>query len=231
MRHESRSIKIVESNWADNDSVDITGVTRLKHADLWDAAKKLCTSHYGGQCALGRRLGVGASEIGQWINLKACPPRKPTKAWTEDRLHKLECDLAELTGKTLEQLFPDSLRKNAEFLAAPKTCERRFSLQQLALANYAAATTERLVAASMPSIESETVDVSGVIQEAIKCLSLRERQVIEMRYGMNGSPVMTYKEVGESLGVTGARVRQIQANATWKLGRSHVAERLALAIE
>ena len=137
----------------------------------------------------------------------------------------------ELTGKALEELFPDSLRKNAEFLAAPKTCERRFSLQQLALANYAAATTERLVAASMPSIESEKADASGVIEEAMKCLSLRERQVIEMRYGMNGSPVMTYREIGEALDVTGGRVQQIEKQATWKLRRPQVAERLALAIE
>jgi len=231
MKHESRSMKIIESDWADNDSVDITGVTRLKHAELWDAAKKLRTLQYGGQSALGRRLGVGASEIGAWINLKGCPPRKPTKAWTEERLRKLECDLMELTGKTLEELFPDSLRKNAEFLAAPKTCERRFCLQQLALANYALATTERLLSASMPSRQSEKADAFGMIQEAMKCLSLRERQVIEMRYGMNGSSVMTYKEIGESLGVTGGRVQQIENQATWKLRRPQVAERLALAID
>lgn len=231
MRQESRSMKIIESESADSDSVDITGVTRLKHADLWDAAKKLSTPRYGGQSSLGRRLGVHASEIGEWINLKACPPRKPTKAWTEDRLHKLECDLAELTGKTLEELFPDSLRNNAEFLAATKTCERRFSVQEFALANYASATRDRLVAASIPSIESDKADVSGVIQEAIRCLSCRERQVMEMRYGMNGSAVMTYREIGRVLGVTKDRVRQIEAKATWKLRRPHVAERLALAIE
>lgn len=231
MKHQSRSMKIIENDWADNDSVDITGVTRLKHADLWDAAKKLRTMQYGGQSALGRRLGVNASEIGTWINLKGCPPCKPTKAWTEQRLRKLECDLMELTGKALEELFPDSLRKNAEFLAAPKTCERRFSLQQLALANYAEATTQRLLSASMPSRQSEKADASGMIQEAMKCLSLRERQVIEMRYGMNGSSVMTYKEIGESLGVTGGRVQQIENKATWKLRRPEVADRLALAIE
>lgn len=52
----------------------------------------------------------------------------------------------------------------------------------------------------------------------------RERQVLTMRFGLNGTPQMTLEEVGESLGCTRERVRQIQNKAIRKLKMMHSGE-------
>jgi RNA polymerase nonessential primary-like sigma factor len=48
-------------------------------------------------------------------------------------------------------------------------------------------------------------------------LNARQRQVIERRYGLNGSEVATLEELASELGVTRERVRQIQGEALDKL--------------
>lgn len=231
MSEPNYAVCVMNESQSNSDSVDITGVTRLKHADLWAAAKQLATKRYGGQSALARLLGVTPSEIGEWINLKACPPKTPTRAWPEGRLYKLEVVLSGLTGKSLEQLFPDALRENVGFLSASKVHERTFCVEQYALAQYAAATRERLVAAAVPVIEQDRAAIADVIGEAMSCLSFRERFVLERLYGMNDSAVSTRAEIGKELGVTSSRVAQIESKAIRKMRRPHVAERIAMALE
>jgi RNA polymerase primary sigma factor len=48
-------------------------------------------------------------------------------------------------------------------------------------------------------------------------LSGRERRVIELRYGLDGAPDRTLTEIGDALGVTRERIRQIEAKALRKL--------------
>ena len=55
-----------------------------------------------------------------------------------------------------------------------------------------------------------------VIELLEEFLSDRERQVIEMRFGLTCEP-QTLKSVGEYFGVTGVRIRQIQAKAIRRL--------------
>jgi RNA polymerase sigma factor (sigma-70 family) len=51
-------------------------------------------------------------------------------------------------------------------------------------------------------------------------LSEREIQVIKMRFGIGGVDSMTLEQVGEHLGVTRERIRQIESKALAKLRRS-----------
>jgi RNA polymerase primary sigma factor len=48
-------------------------------------------------------------------------------------------------------------------------------------------------------------------------LSPRERQVLRLRFGLDGGQVRTLKQVAEGIGVTRERVRQIQARALRRL--------------
>ena len=48
-------------------------------------------------------------------------------------------------------------------------------------------------------------------------LSLRERKVIELRFGLRGEQPRTLEEVGERFGVTRERIRQVEAKTLNRL--------------
>ena len=55
------------------------------------------------------------------------------------------------------------------------------------------------------------------VRKALDVLPERERQVIELRYGLSGTEPLTLEEVGDAFGVTRERIRQIENNTLKKL--------------
>ena len=55
------------------------------------------------------------------------------------------------------------------------------------------------------------------VRVALDALPAREREVIEMRYGLSGQKARTLEEVGRAFGVTRERIRQIENNTLKKL--------------
>ena len=55
------------------------------------------------------------------------------------------------------------------------------------------------------------------IETALNSLPERERQVIELRFGLSGEQPQTLEEVGRAFGVTRERIRQIENNTLKKL--------------
>jgi RNA polymerase primary sigma factor len=55
------------------------------------------------------------------------------------------------------------------------------------------------------------------VQRALNALPERERQVIELRFGLRGHEPLTLEEVGAAFGVTRERIRQIETNTLKKL--------------
>ncbi|HKA66318.1 MAG TPA: sigma-70 family RNA polymerase sigma factor [Solirubrobacterales bacterium] len=72
---------------------------------------------------------------------------------------------------------------------------------------------------------SEHLQKEGV-RKALDALPERERQVIELRYGLSGVEPMTLEEVGRTFGVTRERIRQIENNTLKKLKRLPEAQML-----
>ncbi|MBA3437069.1 MAG: sigma-70 family RNA polymerase sigma factor [Thermoleophilaceae bacterium] len=64
------------------------------------------------------------------------------------------------------------------------------------------------------------------VSYALDALSQREREVIEMRYGLKGHQARTLEEVGRAFGVTRERIRQIENNTLKKLECLPEAQRL-----
>ncbi len=74
-------------------------------------------------------------------------------------------------------------------------------------------------AASRQMLKEQMDDVLGTLSE-------RERAVLEMRFGLDGSQGRTLEEVGREFGVTRERIRQIEAKALRKLRHPSRAKRL-----
>jgi RNA polymerase primary sigma factor len=64
------------------------------------------------------------------------------------------------------------------------------------------------------------------VRRALEALPPREREVIEMRYGLRGTKARTLEEVGRAFGVTRERIRQIENNTLKKLEGLPEAQRL-----
>jgi len=61
--------------------------------------------------------------------------------------------------------------------------------------------------------------LSENLERVLRCLTKRERFVIKGRFGLSDGQDYTLEELGEELGVTRERVRQIENKALKKLGR------------
>lgn len=64
------------------------------------------------------------------------------------------------------------------------------------------------------------------VERALAALPERERQLIELRFGLSGGQPRTLEEVGRTLGVTRERIRQIESITLKRLASLPEAERL-----
>lgn len=53
-----------------------------------------------------------------------------------------------------------------------------------------------------------------------ECATLKEKEIIKLRYGWDNNDVMTFKEAGGLLNVSGSAIRQMEVNAFMKIRRS-----------
>jgi len=81
---------------------------------------------------------------------------------------------------------------------------------------------------SVPSAEVEMIRSSFErrIQGMVSGLDEKEREVIRMRFGLDGEDPKTLQEIGEEMGLSRERIRQIESRAKEKLRRSREAHGL-----
>lgn len=178
----------------------VTAITRLKHAALLEAARA-----FGGVHRLALHLGVHNRTVYQWIAMTSLPPQGINKrAWPPERLARLENDLLQVTGQTMEQLFPGAYR-DAVVAGIPRVQEETREVEQSMLLEYARETSRRLEYQD----PGEAIDRSQILTACRKRLTLMESRVIAMRYDHG----MTLKECAKELQVSREWVRQKEARA------------------
>jgi RNA polymerase primary sigma factor len=69
----------------------------------------------------------------------------------------------------------------------------------------------------LPEEAAEVEMRKATLQRVLNTLSLRERRVLELRYGLNGEHPCTLDEVGRAFNVTRERIRQIENQSLKKL--------------
>jgi RNA polymerase primary sigma factor len=81
---------------------------------------------------------------------------------------------------------------------------------------------------TVPSVEVEMIRTSFErrIQDMVGGLDEKEREVIRMRFGLDGDEPKTLQEIGEAMGLSRERIRQIESRAKEKLRRSREAHGL-----
>jgi RNA polymerase primary sigma factor len=80
-----------------------------------------------------------------------------------------------------------------------------------------------LMPSERPSPEDEVEDSrrAAVLHRAIRALPQRERDVLILRFGLDGGEPEPLREIGRQLGITQERVRQIESRALSRLAAEH----------
>ena len=78
-----------------------------------------------------------------------------------------------------------------------------------------------------PDVELLEADNLRLVMHRLDAMDKREATVLRMRFGLNDAPPKTLKEIGESLGLTRERVRQIENEALGKLSATFIGRLIA----
>ncbi len=77
-----------------------------------------------------------------------------------------------------------------------------------------------------PENYASELSLKDDLNKVLEILNLKERQVIEYRFGINGRRPMSLKEIGDRMHLTKERIRQIEKAALRKISVPEVMERL-----
>jgi len=101
--------------------------------------------------------------------------------------------------------------------------ERAISLDSAAAEAEASITPSDAEAAPQPFDELRAKFLCADLNRALATLDVRERTILRLRFGLGGREPLRLVDVGNRLGLTAERIRQLQAQALAKLRRTSAA--------
>ncbi len=154
-----------------------------------------------------------------------------------DRLQRSQRVRAELTGKLGREPTPAEL--------APELGTDATSLEALDLLSREAISLESSVAGTEKRLEDFVADPTSTAPDngldgermrsgvgyLIGALTSREQLILRLRYGLGGEEEHTLEQIGQSLGLSRERVRQLEARALKKLRETLPAQSLHPILE
>jgi len=189
---------------------EIAVVSKPKHGLLFDLAKE-----HGGVTALAKKLGIHPATLSNWINLRSMGTYKGAGKgkgpWSYAHRAKVILRLVKLTGRPIEDIFPDWVRDKLPQI--PRELVQRHQVEFVSLGH------ARNVAGLLPAPEEgvQRMELRAAIMKGLKRLSYREREVIKLRYGLGDGQTYTYEEIAHIFRVTKERIRQLCSQAEHKL--------------
>lgn len=131
-----------------------------------------------------------------------------------NRLKKCRRELTQKLGRTptLAELA-EALETTSEQVSYwLEVAQRTSSIDMMVGKNYETPLLE-MFPSELPSPEAllEAEANADYVQELLTHCTEHQRQVISMRFGLSGSPPLTMEQVGERMGLSKGRVRQLQA--------------------
>ncbi len=154
-----------------------------------------------------------------------------------DRLQRSQRVRAELTGKLGREPTPAELAPALGTDTDSLEALDRLSREAISLESNVAGTEKRLedfVPDAMADRPDGGIDDDRMrmgVGSLIGSLTPREQLILRLRYGLGGEEEHTLEQIGQSLGLSRERVRQLEARALKKLRETQPAQRLHPILE
>jgi RNA polymerase primary sigma factor len=154
-----------------------------------------------------------------------------------DRLQRSQRVRAELTGKLGREPTPAELAPALGTDTDSLEALDRLSREAISLESNVAGTEKRLEdfvadsGAERPDGDIDTERMRSGVGSLIGTLTSREQLILRLRYGLGGEEEHTLEQIGQSLGLSRERVRQLEARALKKLRETQPAQRLHPILE
>lgn len=143
------------------------------------------------------------------------------------KIHRIEHQLTDKLGRTpSKRELSQELNIDEELLTKIlHTVEDIVSLDMPVGSGNEATTFGEFISDSSNELEDDISKLSDniIINEAMEVLTPKEREVIALRYGLNGDDALTFQAIGDKFGVTRERIRQIENRALKKMKESSLA--------
>lgn len=176
-------------------TVRVAFVGRLKNAALSEFLVRKRWS----QTRLAMELRVSLGTVNRWVLLKEAPRK-------EEILRKLE----ELLGELREDIFPEFFRSKEW-----KEVQEQASGEHMVIREVPVQVILRSGRLSLPSpeVDYDKKELYRVLEEALDILTVKQKKILQLHFGLGDEEEHTLKEVGEMFGVSGTRIRDIEAQA------------------
>jgi RNA polymerase primary sigma factor len=141
----------------------------------------------------------------------------------ERKVARAERDLTTRLGRepTLEELA-EAVELEVDEVADVRTLSDVVASLDQPLSDGAETSMGDLMASEVASPEEQAIDesVSSEIESALSALGDREREVVELRYGLRGGAALSLRDAGKALGISPERTRQIEEQALRRLAEN-----------
>jgi RNA polymerase primary sigma factor len=138
----------------------------------------------------------------------------------ERKVARAERDLTTRLGRepTLEELA-EAVELEVEEVADVRTLSDVVASLDQPLADGAETSMGDLMASEVAGPEEQAVEdeVTREVADALSGLDAREREVVELRYGLRGTEALSLRDTGKELGISAERTRQIEERALRRL--------------
>jgi RNA polymerase primary sigma factor len=144
-------------------------------------------------------------------------------AQRERKINRTERELATKLGREpTEQELADAVELPVDQVIEIRKAARPLTSLDQPVGDDGETAFGDLLASNAPNPEDEVVSDAGTsaVQEAVNRLPDRERDVVELRFGLGGREPTPLRETGRKLGISAERVRQIEEDALERLAES-----------
>jgi RNA polymerase primary sigma factor len=148
-------------------------------------------------------------------------------AQRERKINRTERELATKLGREpTEQEIADAVELPVDQVIEIRKAARPLTSLDQPIGEDGETTFGDMLTSGAPQPQDEVVESAGTsaVQEAVMALPDRERDVVALRFGLDGEEPTPLRETGRRLGISAERVRQIEEEAL-----EHLAESGALA--